>query len=178
MSMYYELLCNIKALPKTQETKDWRDWCMEISDALLDRGIELQRPTLVSDALYAHTISIVYDIPGGIWGKPADEISTLDVYERIMLRTPRELWIGLAVFDGWQEEPQEKLAQKFKDALRLRGADCVQWCIKLDIPMVFVKPWMETGAKLGCKKLVTEWLKMDAPWPIHPWQRLQLEIYR
>ena len=176
--MYEELLCHMVAVPKEHSASNWRDWCRDISDTLIDRTIELARPTLVSDALLAHVNAILYDIPAGIWGKDIKEITSLDVFDRIMSRVPEELFRKLGYWDGWHNEPQEKLAKKFKDALDSLGIDCIQWCIMFDIPILFVKPWLECGAKLGCKKLVIEWLKMDYVWPIEGWQRIKLECYR
>lgn len=57
------LLSSRAPFPKEENSETWMQWACDASDAVLERFRELQRPNLLSDALYAGCMTVLYRVP-------------------------------------------------------------------------------------------------------------------
>jgi len=67
--------------PKENTQENWLQWAVDASDVILERFRELQKSNLLSDALYAGCMTVLYRIPVNAFpfGIPKEEIVLQDV---------------------------------------------------------------------------------------------------
>jgi len=166
------LVSEILPYPKKDDLMLWQKWCMELSDKLLEKFYELQKNTLLGDALLAQVNAVIYLIPIKSFGISKYQIEVEDILlmavKKLSLKALKKM---LRYADPYVHK--NKLRKEFLERLNVRKINPSDFIANSGLQCDLFMPWIELGVRVPEKyeKIVSEWLILGSPYPLSSIQK-------